>query len=534
MKKSSSLICLLVFWLLGYGDLVINEVFYDAVGSDDNQEWIELYNNSNNDINLDGWNLQAGGTSYSDIYIFPSIMIRANSFFLISETSYPLSNLIITLGFENGGTATDGIRILNPVTGYTDTILYDFPNSNNLEGDGGDQEPCSGSNPGFSIARFSDGEDTDSADDWIPCSTPTPGASNDIVKIVTMKDCQAAISGKTIEVFTLILNLSTYTVDKSELSIKILFNNELKYFEEIDAIAQQDSLSLSMTFNNEFHEEGVLSVELINNTNIDIVDNLWESAISYQVPRLTLSEIMFSPHAGQYEWVEVKLLSNVDQAEITILDALEHQANASISGLEGNYLVIAENRDNLILNYSECDSTKVFQADNWPPLNNTGDSVVLKYYKSLLDSLVYENEAVPRGYSWELNESTNDWNRSNSPNGATPTSINSQYQDNPASDISGLKIINSLISIKLNKQFHVKFKSTKLVSSLNIKIFDIRGKSLHTITSKYANQYQGEYSWDGCLQGKYLTSGLYPIIVRINAANGRLIAEKKAVITINR
>ena len=72
------------------------------------------------------------------------------------------------------------------------------------------------------------------------------------------------------------------------------------------------------------------------------------------------------------------------------------------------------------------------------------------------------------------------------------------------------------------------------MNSLDIQLFDLRGKELKTITTYFSNQYTGEYSWDGYLNGSYLTSGLYPLIIKIKAENGRLLKEKKSILTINR
>ena len=534
MRRLIIVISLLGFWLSGHSKVVINEVFYDAVGSDDNQEWIELYNSSSEDINLQGWILQAGGTSYSDIFIFPSIMIRANSFFLISESTYSLSNLVTNLGFENGGSATDGIRILNPANQYTDTILYDYPNANNLIGDSVNQLPCSGVNPGQSLARSVDGVDTDSEYDWVSCSMPSPGLSNVGERKVTLQNCSVELNQTNLEVSTLIRNLSTRLVDKFELSIKIVFNNELKYYEELGAIPAEDSLSLDLTIDNEFLSSGLLVVELINNTDIQIVDNLWKKDIFYQAPALFLSEIMYHPLVNQPEWIEVKLLEDLNNADLEILDASYNEANANISGFAGEYIVIAEDKESVIMHYPNCDSLKVFQANGWARLNNTGDSVVIKCYQVTLDSLQYEASMSPLGYSLELNEVDNEWTASNAVAGATPTERNSISQDNGFNNLSGIKIVSSLISIKRDKQLKVKFNLQKIVNSIELKIFDIRGKELNSIEIGLANQYSGECSWDGCVRDKYLASGLYPTIIKLKAENGRILEEKKIIITINR
>ncbi len=534
MRRLGIILFALGFWLIGNCEIIINEVFYDAVGSDDQQEWIELYNNGLEDINLQGWLLQAGGGNFSDLYTFPSIVIRAGAFFLISEFPHPLSNMITELGFENGGSATDGVRIINPANLYHDTILYDSPNSNNLQGDSQIQTPCINPAPGYSLARISDGVDTNLADDWFSCSNPTPGTTNNIEKTVTLKSCEAVTNGGSIDISTVILNLSTCLVDNRDLGIKISFNSELKNYDDLSMIAALDSITYCVSIENEFHEAGQLEVELINNSNTHIVDNLWVKWISYQNPVLSLSEIMYYPQVNQTEWVEVKLLNDIVDSEISIFDATGSQAEAVINGRSGDYIVIAEDRSNLLNTFSHCDSLKVFQAKAWVRLNNTGDSLVLKYFDSLLDSLSYENNSTSQGYSLEYSEINNNWYPSSAGQGASPTEANSSFSNPQVNDGSGVKVVNNLISIKRGRVFSVNFELQKLVNSLELQLFDIRGKELNTIRANFSNQYSGEYSWDGYLQGKYLPSGLYPAIIKIKAENGRCLEEKKIIITINR
>jgi hypothetical protein len=401
-------------------------------------------------------------------------------------------------------------------------------------GDSFNQLPCVNAISGYSLARNYDGIDSDSADDWFSCANISPGSSNVIERLVSLQNSKALTSGTSIDISTVILNLSTWDVDNSELSIKILFNSELKHFEDLTEISGGDSLIYCTAIENEFLESGLLEVELISNSNIILVDNLWEKWINYQSPLLSLSEIMYYPLTNQTEWVEVKLLNDIAYGEMTIVDASGNKATSQISGFTGDYIVIAEDRSSVMHSFPTCDSLKVFQAEGWSHLNNTGDLVLIKYFNTTLDSLLYEANSTPAGYSWECTEENNEWARSNSAEGATPTESNSITHDNPTNYSAGLKIISNLISIKKDKQLVIQFNSQKLVNSLDIQLFDIRGKELSTITTHFSNQYSGDYCWDGCLNGRYLTSGLYPTIVKIKAENGRVLEEKKTIITINR
>jgi hypothetical protein len=127
----------LLFPILLDAEIVINEVCYDPQGPDSGYEWIELYNNGNEDINLQGAKILCGGRTFQLVYELPSFILRAHRFLLIGESQITQAQLITPLGFQNGGAETDGIRYVSPDGTYTDTILYDSPNTNQLPDDTG-------------------------------------------------------------------------------------------------------------------------------------------------------------------------------------------------------------------------------------------------------------------------------------------------------------------------------------------------------------------------------------------------------------
>ncbi|MBU2236120.1 lamin tail domain-containing protein, partial [Patescibacteria group bacterium] len=94
--------------------LVINEVLYDPNGSDLGNEWIELYNPTSDIVNIESWAVESGGSSFSNILTFENVTIQPQSFFVIGEMNISEANLIVdVLKFQNGGSATDGIRIVD-------------------------------------------------------------------------------------------------------------------------------------------------------------------------------------------------------------------------------------------------------------------------------------------------------------------------------------------------------------------------------------------------------------------------------------
>ncbi|NOY25621.1 MAG: lamin tail domain-containing protein, partial [Oligoflexia bacterium] len=161
------------------GDVVLNELLYDPAssGGDSGAEWIELCNPTSRPIDLAGWSVEAGGSSFSNIFDFPALSISPGEHLLIGAGStYTLSGTM-----QNGGSATDGVRLLDDLGAVVDTVLYDSPNTNSLVDDSGGVgvEFAIDVAEGHTLARLPDCTDSDDNSlDFVESSSPTPGAEN--------------------------------------------------------------------------------------------------------------------------------------------------------------------------------------------------------------------------------------------------------------------------------------------------------------------------------------------------------------------
>ncbi len=179
--------------------VVMNEVLYDAVGSDTGQEWIELFNAGSGDVLLDGWRIERGGTSFASVFTFPSnTHLAPGAFLLVGEAAVPHADFTATLVFQNGGDATDGIRLLNAHGDVVDVVLYDAPNSNGLP----DERGSSGTSfapdvaEGHSLARVSDGADTHASEtDFRDARVPTPRQSNSTLSATPTPEASSPTPG---------------------------------------------------------------------------------------------------------------------------------------------------------------------------------------------------------------------------------------------------------------------------------------------------------------------------------------------------
>jgi len=144
---------LLVFGI--YTDEVhINEVFPNPEGSDESEEWIELYNSSSSDVDLSNWQLQDGAGKITTYTIPSTTKILANGYLVFKR---PETKIIL----NNDG---DRISLLTPDGKIIDSVV--FTNA-----------PL-----GQSYSKINN-------TNWSWSATPTPAAAN-VIRTVTKQTKQ--------------------------------------------------------------------------------------------------------------------------------------------------------------------------------------------------------------------------------------------------------------------------------------------------------------------------------------------------------
>lgn len=173
------------------GDVVINEVFYNVdtshngKGSENNWEWVELYNPTSETKTLTGWKI--ADSNQTDSFPVGTITLEPCSFAIVS----PVSKEEFTDQSNDGGrwTIPDSVVFINigsfignglPPGG--DAVI--LKNAGNVVIDamsyGTNTSQLNPSVPdvasGHSLEREPDGVDTDSAGDFVDRTTPSPGS----------------------------------------------------------------------------------------------------------------------------------------------------------------------------------------------------------------------------------------------------------------------------------------------------------------------------------------------------------------------
>jgi len=165
------------------GALVLTEVFYNAVGGDDQLEWVELHNASSRSIDLSGYSLGSGGADYTYSVYQLSGTIAPGGCRVVGGPLSSDANGFPTFGqavdffpdIQNSGSPGDGVALFAvPAASITastvpiDAVIYGPDNLNRLIDETGlpGAVDVAAAIEGGSIARTASG--------WRQQSSPDP------------------------------------------------------------------------------------------------------------------------------------------------------------------------------------------------------------------------------------------------------------------------------------------------------------------------------------------------------------------------
>ncbi len=169
--------------------VVINEFMADPAGSDSDREWIELHNTTENSVDLSGWKIQGGSSSFSSIGTFPQgASISAGGYILVGDSAVAsdlgqVPDHIFNMTLGNAGSNSDAIRVVDCESNVIDTVIYGEPvNNDNWIDDTGSSPVSYAPKPrsGQTIGRMPNGVDTDTSSlDFSVLDFATPWSSNE-------------------------------------------------------------------------------------------------------------------------------------------------------------------------------------------------------------------------------------------------------------------------------------------------------------------------------------------------------------------
>ncbi len=138
------------------GAVVLSEVFYDATGSDDGLEWVELFNAGDTTVDLSGYSLGNGGGDYTYSKVQLAGLVGPGETFVVggptrgSANGLPVFDQAVNFepDFQNSGDHGDGVALFDKPTFQVsastvpiDAVVYGPDNANGLIDETGAANP---------------------------------------------------------------------------------------------------------------------------------------------------------------------------------------------------------------------------------------------------------------------------------------------------------------------------------------------------------------------------------------------------------
>lgn len=504
--------------------VVINEVCYDPEGADGTKEWIELFNAGSSEVNLYGSRIYSGGSSYTLDYVFPHFILRPGRFVLVGGDAVANTHLSCNFSFQNGGSASDAIRYVSADSLYSDTVIYDEPNSNALIDDSGIAgiSFAADVSQGYSLARICDGFDTDTcATDFYAEAKPTPGAPNRSYADYGITGAAFSILGHQQLLSFYICNYSVFSPPESAL-LTVWQEDQLWHEVQILPIPARDSIHIEILLQ-PLMQMVEISLTLPNDPNPE--NNYYLlSPYAIQIQAPLLNEVFAAPLPGKQEWLELyQEAVPRSSTDYVIRDASGNRSSFTLPALPG-YYVLCNNALAFLQDYPSCPASKVIQSRGWANLNNNGDELYLYDEEELipLDAMSYSAQQLQSGKSLErhLDQEQNViWKISTHPDGASPANANLQNVLPPQDE--RLKIIGSPLSTQFGEKLSISYNLPDDPSRVNCQVFDLNGHSIKILASNTLVSARGNLYWDGRKQGgSPAPRGLYLLLWESQGASG--------------
>jgi hypothetical protein len=552
------------------GDLLINEIMYAPTG--DEPEWVEFYNSTPDSINLKNWRISDSNVSTKSILSQSDRIMAPSSYLIVAKDAnfsvlHPEVFSIIANFSALNNTTPDAVVLYDALSRSIDSVMY---------------QPHWGGQNGKSLERIDIYTSSISVANWRESQDSlgcTPGKINSVARL----DYDLAISNLTQTRIVSdgemesVINVTVQNIGRQAIdSVMVHFyaDRNCSVYPNTSELLQSvistqrifagDSVQISESLPQ--LAAGEMSVVVVaENWRDERLNNNRASVtieIGYESRSLIINEIMYDPLDGQNEWFELYNRSSqpVDLAHWTFNDkSISSGVNSFVISdsattvLSGGFVVVAAESSvcNIFANLRNPHpdiSLSILNRSGGFSFNNDGDAIVLKDLTGqTIDSVAYSprwhhpDVVDTRGRSLErINPSieTNDprnWSTCTNVVGGTPGKINSAMTTSAVS--------SSAISISPNPfspdgdgfedYCIIRYNLSMLTSTINIRIYDIKGRLIRTLANGELAGTQGEIIWNGLDENKQRARiGVYIVYLEGNDRSSGKVVSAKAVAVV--
>jgi len=427
-----------------FGQILLNEVYYDHPGRDDGHEFIELVNAGSTAVDLGGCAVEFhDGASSGWTVVWAAVEGRAippgRIFVLGEELVAPPVDTVLSLGLQNG---PDAVRLVR------DGAVLDMLGYGMLE-DPAFFEGASATDvpSGSSLSRVPDGWDTDRNDIDFRATRPSPGRYN-----VPRRDIELALgetavngvveTGPAHEIRVRLLNRGEFPVGAGEVTT-VVSDSSAAVVVEVDSSRTEITLLPGDSVDVHFVlalSPGYHWIAIRARYGPDERPANNSRCLLRRVGHVPIlvSEVMSHPDGDSPEYIEVYNAGALplDLSGFHVRDSAHEptvvtELPAPIDPL--GYLVLTPDGAGLIERFPALREEAVVQVEaGWPSLNHSGSGdvadsvVVLDRYELAVDAVAYPPQpSGSRGRSLERvdlfpSSSAHTWTLSSHPLGGTP------------------------------------------------------------------------------------------------------------------
>ncbi len=558
-------IVLLVSALSARGQIVLNEIMFDPAGPESSDEFVEILNLSDTEpVNLFGWRI--GDGTGEDLLQSTSggLILQPGQYGLIVDADYltdsntydgliPDDALVLTI---SGTTLGSG-----GFSNSTDEEVILF-RSNGTEA--ARAVYSTGNAPGHSDEKI-DAAGSDTPDNWADSRTlhGTPGFANSVARLahdLAFRRLEATPNpspfGQDIMLEAHLFNVGSASAESFGVCFFVDTNGdsipqtmeEIRQIDINEAIAAGDSMVVSTLWIAPvpgMHTIGALA-EYAPDQRSDNDFEMIVAVVGFPSATLVINEIMADPLAGDAEWVELfnPHLDPVNLCGWTLSDAdTLHpvrltEENVGISS--GGFVVLAA--DSSVADRYPVLDGPLLVPQSFPGLNNAGDRIVLSDPAGwIVDAVSYDASwGGGSGVSLERinpalasNDPAN-WSACAALEGGTPGRTNSVFAEALPSSAK-LSVSPNPFSPDgdgMDDAALISYSLPTATASINLRIFDVRGRLVRTLRGAAPSGSQAIVVWDGKDDaGQLLRMGIYIIHLEgLNSSAGMLFSDQIPVV----
>ncbi|MEW5923403.1 MAG: lamin tail domain-containing protein [Candidatus Zixiibacteriota bacterium] len=514
-------------------ELEINEVMANEPGGNVMLEWIELYNNTDNDFPLAFYSLKIDNS----VILLPTTRIFPYEYMVLCRK---LISDSVSAGFEEiwgngsgywGDDSTiesyraielSGIGLTNSGGSVELELALQTVSTLIWESDGGD---------GVSWERRLPNDTT-----GLQCLDPsgsTPGRLNSVTPLpydLALESVVVEFYGSGIcRIGVLMVNFGLEDMPEGELSVYYDPDND-GVPDSVDLIAivnyPQTNPDDTIEFDLYFELDGVNPSILIQLPPDNRMENNLRAVTAFGVnyPPVILNEFLADPQSDVgTEWLELRNRSNqeVSLSKWYIGDEIKFYPIMSSDPLQSlnivvdahDYLVLCKDKAAFENFYGT--SVNVVEMNSWPALNNDGDIIKLRdNFDYIVDSIRYDF-TYGGNYTWARGEETgmtDRWGRSVDV-GGTPGRENKVYYQPISSRISVSAEPNPFSPSK-DGEMTIAFEVPQ-GENMTIRIYDTKGRIVRTLVDGLP-AFEGRIVWDGRSDGgRLLPIGMYILFLEV-------------------